>query len=172
MFFNTVYSLPIWQNLKLKNRMIRLFIIGAILYIISYSYLYSGYVKDSQLINNYKHYLFYIIGADLVIFSRLLLAGNKKKQKRKNNRRKHMFPYINRQLTQNVLAPKLSTIPTTAKNKLKKIAKTEKQSDVKSIKLPVYGQNENNKDNESIKIPIYESDNQINDNLDIPIYGN
>jgi hypothetical protein len=163
MFFNSIYSFPIWKKLDPKNRMIRLFIIALILYIILYAYLYSKFTQNIQIVNNYRQYLFYLAAIDLVVFMRNIfnMKSNKKKNKRKGR------------IPRPLIMPMVRIPP--VMNNLQRNKSNVTQPNIpdnQSIKLPIYG--ENNKkvsDVESIKIPVYKPKNDNDNDPDIPVYG-
>jgi len=67
MFFYAIYKSPLWKNLSPKNRNIRVFMAGALLYVIFHSFLYSNYVNNIQTVNKYKKYIYYVIATDILV---------------------------------------------------------------------------------------------------------
>nr|QBK88453.1 MAG: hypothetical protein LCMiAC01_01300 [Mimivirus LCMiAC01] len=67
MFFYAIYKSPIWKNLSPKNRSIRVFMAGALLYVIFHSFLYSNYLNNIQAINKYKKYIYFVIAIDILV---------------------------------------------------------------------------------------------------------
>lgn len=66
MFYFVVSRLPIISNID-EGKMLRIFIIGTICYIIVHAFLYSNYNSGSELITKYRSYLYYMWGADLAL---------------------------------------------------------------------------------------------------------
>ncbi|AYV77027.1 MAG: hypothetical protein Barrevirus8_13 [Barrevirus sp.] len=63
MFYNLIYRSPLWA--KAKDRNIRIFVLGTILYIVFFLYLQSKYNK----LQNYKKYIYYIFVTDFLVMS-------------------------------------------------------------------------------------------------------
>ena len=68
MIFNSIYRLPLWNNLNKQDRALRLFVVGLVLYIVIYLYLNSTYSDNLQLIKGYKDYIYYLIAFDTILF--------------------------------------------------------------------------------------------------------
>lgn len=93
MFFNAVYRLSIWEDLDNKSRNIRLLVLGAILYIIVHSFIYSNYVQSIDIIQKYRNYLYYLIGIDLSLVGVLMFTENTKNSNKKKKLKKRKLMY-------------------------------------------------------------------------------
>ena len=95
MFFNAIYRLSLWKDLDNKSRNIRLLVLGAILYIIVHSFVYSNYVKSIEIVQQYRTYLYHLIGMDLVLVSAQMFMESdkvsKKNKKTKNKKNKKIM---------------------------------------------------------------------------------
>ena len=67
MFFYIVYKSPLWPNMRLKNRNVRVFLAGILLYIIFHSFLYSKYFENDGTLKNYRKYIYYVLTVDILI---------------------------------------------------------------------------------------------------------
>ncbi len=65
MFIYILYKSPLWNKLPTKNRIIKIFGIGILLYFIIQSLLYSKYFNNNTL-TNYRKYIYYIIILDII----------------------------------------------------------------------------------------------------------
>lgn len=74
MFYFITSKLPI-ISLSDESRLIKIFIIGTIIYIILHAYLFSNSNKDSEYIVKYGKYMYYLWGADLALLG---LTNNSK----------------------------------------------------------------------------------------------
>jgi len=147
MFFNTVYKLPIWKNLDKKSRNIRFLIFGSILYIIVHSFINSNYVNDIEIIQNYKHYLYYLILTDLCVVSmRMALSDDnlpKKKKQKKIQKNKNLLQFN----------PQYLALLKQQSDLLKQQQNPPKQQIQPDIDIPIYGQQPDIISNDTI--PIY-----------------
>lgn len=66
MFYLIVSRLPIISS-SYGNRLFRTFIIGTICYILLHAFLFSKYNSESEIINKYRSYIYYIWGVDLIV---------------------------------------------------------------------------------------------------------
>ena len=153
MFFNTIYKFPIWNDLDKKSRYIRVLILGVILYVASYSFLNSNYVNNISFVQDYKHYLYYLIGVDLCTISTIVAFDdkvNKPKPKKikllKGNTQKakllSMLLKNKQQLLQKPNPPQYQ----------QPVVPQYQQPIIPDIDIPVYGQNNIDVD---IDIPVY-----------------
>lgn len=88
MFYNVAYRFPIWNDLDDKSRNARILVLGTILYIIVYSFIYSKYTDDIEIIQKYRSYLYYILAIDLIIIALLMFTKKPKKKKNKKKNQK------------------------------------------------------------------------------------
>ena len=65
MLIYTLYKSPLWNKLPAKNRIIKIFGIGILLYFIIQSLIYSKYFNNNAL-TNYGKYIYYIIILDII----------------------------------------------------------------------------------------------------------
>jgi len=84
MFFYALHKSSLWKKISKKNRNIRIFITGSIIYIIIHSYLYSKYINEYKFINNYRKYIYFLILVDLILTFIGLKTNNKKRKLIKN----------------------------------------------------------------------------------------
>ncbi|ARF09183.1 hypothetical protein Catovirus_2_132 [Catovirus CTV1] len=66
MFYFIVSRIPIISSVE-EGKFMRIFIIGTICYLILHAFLYSAYNDGSELIQNYRSYLYYLWGIDLAL---------------------------------------------------------------------------------------------------------
>lgn len=151
MILNAIYRLPIWYNLNKQDRVLRLFVVGLVLYIALYFYLNSTYSDNLQLIKSYKDYIYYLICIDLILFVYTFYTDDTKRKKRNKQRNKHPMRIPNNRFIMHQNMPK----PLFIKNP--------------NLPIPII---ENPKDDESIGIPLYEPKQKEVESIDLPIYGN
>jgi|688.fasta_scaffold68406_4 type IV secretory pathway VirB10-like protein len=65
MFFTIISKVPIIANDNSSSKMFKIFVIGAILYILLHYYLFIG--DRGEIINKYKNYIYYVMGIDFAI---------------------------------------------------------------------------------------------------------
>ena len=178
MLINAVYRLPIWYDIDIKSRNVRILIFGIILYIIVHSFIYSKYVENNELVLRYRNYLYYLIGADLVIIGLLMLTKktNKEKNKKIKNLNKFRMPYNIYYPQHRLNVPIKNTISVKNKNEIIKKSEIQNLNENKvdeDINLPIYN---SQKDQDPIlniiesEIPVYEPKKNLVE-TNIPIYN-
>jgi len=65
MFFTIISKVPIIADDNSSSKMFKIFVIGAILYILLHYYLFIG--DRGEIINKYKNYIYYVMGIDFAI---------------------------------------------------------------------------------------------------------
>ena len=94
MFFTIIYKSPLFIKNGPNKRLIRVFIMGIICYIILHSFLYSDFINNNNLIK-YRKYIYYLAGLDAASIFFLQDAHIKKpKKKIKYNQKKYMIPFV------------------------------------------------------------------------------
>lgn len=172
MLYNILYNSALWKKLDTKSRNIRIMVLSSVLYVIILSFLYSKYVEDIEIINNYKAYIYYIMICDLIVYcGRMFIADEKKNKKKK---KKHplslqypmqmMFPNRLPASMNMVNLPRPQPIPNMNANMNLNIGKPAMQP-CDDIPIPIYeNQNQNNNNHQEVveteEIPIYNSVNQ------------
>lgn len=93
--YSLIHKIGLWSDLNNKDRMIRILIAGSVFYIIIYAILVSQYAANIPILQQNVHYLYYIMGSDLLylgsqnIFSQtsiLQSIGIKKQRRKKSNK--------------------------------------------------------------------------------------
>lgn len=64
MIFNLFHKLNLWKTLDSKDRIVRILVLGFIIYTIIYVSLLSSFTKQKFDVTGYIHYLYYIISID------------------------------------------------------------------------------------------------------------
>jgi len=148
MIINSIYSSSIWKKLSKtdnKSRNFRIMLIGIIIYLIIHSFIYSKYTDNNKVITNYRHYMYYIIGFDLLLFYIIAMNQSNKKKKKKKKR-------FNKKIQKKFFIPNPMQI---------KPIQNIPNLDIISNDIPTY------KPTDNINININK-----NDDDDIPIYDN
>ena len=68
MFYTILNTFPIWKNTSSKKRNSRIILIGTSLYVILFSYVYSNYGVNNEILMKHKNKLKYLIFLDLGLF--------------------------------------------------------------------------------------------------------
>lgn len=154
MFYTIAYNLPIWNYLENKDRNVRIFILGTILFVLLHSFLYSTYISNPVVMEK-RFLIYFLIPFDMLIVAILIFFFSKENisKKKKNHKKKKNLKILNKNsfkinpLIKTNYPPKTNTI------KLQK-------KDTMSESIPIYKGdlvNEKNKidSNDSEKIPMY-----------------
>lgn len=178
MFFNAIYRLSLWKDLDNKSRNIRILILGAVLYIIIHSFIYSNYVESIEIIEQYRDYLYYLIGIDLIFVGIQMFIGDdggisKKKKKKKTLKRKHSIK-MNPYMLQNMKINQMNQMNQMNKmnqmnqmnqlnnlNKINQVNQVNKIGQTKQQQQQQVLMHQTIDDSNSISIPIYTSNSHI-----------
>jgi len=68
MFFNTIYSSPIWSELESNQKFFRTAVVGTICYILMWSLFQSKVTESYQVVQKYKKYIYYVFAGDVSLF--------------------------------------------------------------------------------------------------------
>jgi len=165
MLLYLINNSSLWKNIDPKVRFFRIFMLGAVLYILLHSFINSKYTQGNEFINDHKKYLYYVIIFDFTLFmfsyynnSPQITSQKKKKIKSKNQTNKEyscaISPEALQNLKPNVKASQICGIKKEIKQEISK-----DQNDIKSIQIPIYKDSNTNIANETISdesLPIYD----------------
>lgn len=88
MIFNLFHKLNFWGSLNKKDRIIRILVLGFIIYTIIYVSLISSFTKQKFDVSSYIHYLYYIISIDFASTLYKLYSFQEKRNKIRHKNKK------------------------------------------------------------------------------------
>ena len=91
MLLSLLYNSPIWSDMDLTSRLLRVIVTGLICYVLIHSYLYSAYVESNELVLKYRNYVIYLAGVDLLAVLALYYTSKPKKKKRVKQKTKRQM---------------------------------------------------------------------------------
>jgi len=94
MFFTIISKVPIIANDNSSSKMFKIFVIGAILYILLHYYLFIG--DRGEIINKYKNYIYYVMGIDFAIaYALSVMTSNNDDEEEEDDNEKKQKPNQN-----------------------------------------------------------------------------
>uniref|UniRef100_A0A6C0EAD1 Uncharacterized protein n=1 Tax=viral metagenome TaxID=1070528 RepID=A0A6C0EAD1_9ZZZZ len=76
MFYTILAKVPVLQNDKSQNKLLKIIVIGSVFYVILHYFLFT---KEIELLTKYRQYIYYLIGIDLLtVFSLVAMNSDKK----------------------------------------------------------------------------------------------
>lgn len=117
MFLYALYKSPLFHDTAPRDRLLRIFVVATVVYIVIHSYLNSTYVSEDGFLSNYRHYLYYLLIVDLIgTLINYFLGSSQpvkdKKMKRGPPRQANYPPYMLPPPTVRRLVPRSSNQPT------------------------------------------------------------
>lgn len=196
MFLYALYKSPLFHDTAPRDRLLRIFVVATVVYIVIHSYLNSTYVSEDGFLSNYRHYLYYLLIVDLIgTLITYFLAGTQpakdKKIKKSLPRPANYPPYMLPPPTVRRLVPRSSNQPsgpiqTMAKRPVQTPPKSPQQvqasnqpvkkEEPKKVEKPAVKKDIFISQSDDSSIPVYQAHNQAQNNSNnqedysMPIY--